>query len=271
MSDPRRRRHINVPTGPKKKPESDASSYKMSRPAEGRKEIPKPKPQQHTEARKMSSGDQRQQKKGQQRSRGQTSQPMRGRTMPRQQRPERPIALKSESWGRVIEHDVNEDIVTGFAEKSFTFFRVKVRSQATPMIPNQRFYIGTKPELQQDMIAILGIAHLNKMSNSARQDLPLAIQLFVEEHADHFLNEFYNRAGNLSLKQHAFELLAGIGNKKARQMVEARGQSGFESMQAMNEACSIDGAELLANRFAAELEDTQLNPRLVELLLPVKE
>jgi len=44
MTDPRRRRHINAPSAPKKK-EASPDSYKMSRPAEGRKEVPKPKPE----------------------------------------------------------------------------------------------------------------------------------------------------------------------------------------------------------------------------------
>ena len=74
----------------------------------------------------------------------------------------------------------------------------------------------------------------------------------------------------MSLKQHAFELLSGVGNKKAMQMVEARGSTGFESLNALNESCNIDAGELLAKRFLAEIEDRNIQPRLLDLLLPVK-
>jgi predicted nucleic acid-binding OB-fold protein len=54
------------------------------------------------------------------------------------------------------------------------------------------------------------------------------------------------------------------------QMVDARGSSGFESLAALNEACNIDAADLLAKRFHTELEDRNIQPRLIDLLLPVK-
>ena len=98
------------------------------------------------------------------------------------------------------------------------------------------------------------------MSNSAKLDFPLIIQLFVEEFGMHFVQSFFNKAGNLSLKQHAFELLDGIGNKKAQQMVELRGSSGFASMAELNEKCG---------RFFSEIEDRTLQPRLIDHLFPV--
>ena len=100
-------------------------------------------------------------------------------------------------------------------------------------------------------------------------DLPLVTQMFVEENQAHFIKAFFNIAGPLSLKQHAFELLAGIGNKKALQMAELRGSSGFSSMAELNEKCSIDSAELLARRFFSEVEDRTLQPRLIDHLFPV--
>ena len=61
-----------------------------------------------------------------------------------------------------------------------------------------------------------------------------------------------------------------LGNKKALQMVDARGSSGFETLAALNEACNIDAADILAKRFHTELEDRNIQPRLIDLLLPVK-
>ncbi len=114
------------------------------------------------------------------------------------------------------------------------------------------------------------MTNLGRLANHIRADLPLVVQIFIEENEKHFIAAFFNVAGNMSLKQHAFELLQGVGNKKAMQMVEARGSTGFESLTALNEACNIDAGELLAKRFLSELEDRNIQPRLLDLLLPVK-
>ena len=118
--------------------------------------------------------------------------------------------------------------------------------------------------------AIIGMAHLDKMSNMAKADLPALVQMFVEEHGQYFVDEFYNKAGPMSLKQHSYELLPDVGPVKARNMVKARDQVGvFASMDELNALAKVKGAELLAQRFVEELEDKTLMPRLTELLLPV--
>ena len=155
-------------------------------------------------------------------------------------------------------------------------------TQAKELSPDLPRTLSFRAELQLNQVkhsyqacegdpegSILGGARMDKMSNSAKMDFPLILQLFVEEHGKHFVDAFFNKAGNLSLKQHAFELLAGIGNKKALQMAELRGSSGFSSMAELNEKCGIDSAELLARRFFSEVEDRTLQPRLIDHLFPV--
>ncbi len=177
--------------------------------------------------------------------------------------------MKDESWARVLEHDVKGGVATVMAEKTLVFCRVKVKgSDVMPV--NQRIYIGKDASKRTDVAAIIGMAHLDKMSNMARQDLPNLVQLFIEEHAQYFVDEFYNKAGPMSLKQHSYELLPDVGPVKARNMVKARDQVGvFASMDELNALAKVKGAELLAQRFVEEIEDKTLVPRLTELLLPV--
>ena len=66
---------------------------------------------------------------------------------------------------------------------------------------------------------------------------------------------------------HAFELLPGVGNKKALEMVNKRGRSGWENFSQLDADCAINGAELLAKRFVSEIEDRNIQPRLIDLLL----
>ena len=272
MSDPRRRRQIKSPSGPRKKTTQDFSKYEMSPPPTGRQAVPKPDPkpdpsQQRKQDGQGSSrgGERRQGGRGQ----GGRKQGNRGQGRQNQPRPE-PKELKDESWARLLEHDVKGGVATVMAEKSLMFCRLKMK--ATELIPiNQRIYIGKDRSKRTEVLGILGMAHLDKMSNMARQDMPSLVQMFVEEHGQYFVDEFYNKAGPMSLKQHSYELLPDVGPVKARNMVKARDQVGvFASMDELNALAKIKGAELLAQRFVEEMEDKSLVPRLTELLLPVE-
>ena len=237
----------------KSKPSVDTS---MPPPATGREDIPKP------QKKPNSQPQQRQQRPQQRRD---------NRSNTRQQRPQQRRRdgqpLYDAKWVRVVEHDTSEGIVTGFTEDTVIPCRIAIESSEA-LLPSMRIYVGGDGEGDPEG-SILGGARMDKMSNSAKMDFPLILQLFVEEHGKHFVDAFFNKAGNLSLKQHAFELLAGIGNKKALQMAELRGSSGFSSMAELNEKCGIDSAELLARRFFSEVEDRTLQPRLIDHLFPV--
>lgn len=275
MTDPRRKRHINAPSAPKKK-EASPDSFKMSRPAEGRKEVPKPKPEpSRSEGRQQQGNRSGGQRTGRSQGGRQGGDRRGGRNQQggrqRPAKPERPKALTGEDWARVIEHDTKEDVVTAMSEKTLGFCRLKVKSDGQLLIPSQRLYIGLDGAQRKEVVSILGMARRDRMSNMAKMDMPLVVQMFVEEHASYFVDEFYNKAGPISLKVHGFELLPDVGKKKAAQMVEARNSVGvFASVEELNTACNIDAAELLARRFVSELEDPAMAPRLTELLLPVE-
>jgi putative nucleotide binding protein len=236
------------------------------------KHDPKPDPAQQRKQggqRSERGGERRQGGRGQGRGQGGRGQGNRGQGRQNQPRPE-PKELKDESWGRLLEHDVKGGVATVMAEKSLLFCRLKVK--ATELIPiNQRVYIGKDRSKRTEVLGILGMAHLDKMSNMAKQDMPSLVQMFVEEHGQYFVDEFYNKAGPMSLKQHSYELLPDVGPVKARNMVKARDGVGvFASMDELNALAKIKGAELLAQRFVEEMEDKLLVPRLTELLLPVE-
>jgi len=175
-----------------------------------------------------------------------------------------------ENWARVVDHDQTKNEVIAVSEGKLLLCRLKPKPQVSPLLTTARVYIGTDEKQREHIDSVLGMTNLGRVANHVKADLPLVVQIFIEENEHHFISAFFNVAGNMSLKQHAFELLSGVGNKKAMQMVEARGSSGFESLAALNEACNIDAGELLAKRFLSEIEDRNIQPRLLDLLLPVK-
>ena len=120
---------------------------------------------------------------------------------------------------------------------------------------------------KRDVVSdVLGIIRFRDLTSGAQMNLTDILTSIISDFPEKFVS-FYNRAGNLSLKMHAFEMLSGIGNKKAMEMVESRGRKGWATLEEIDSACNINAAKLLAERFYQELEDYRIEPRLIELLL----
>ena len=260
MSGFSRDRNIKIPKKPAKKTTSSTPQYLPSRPAEGRAVVPKKQQQRPQQKKRVNTQSKQQGSKNRNQRRNNTP-----RSKP--QRQKRPTPLDDELWARIIENDAKENVIVAVGESKMMIGRFSAKNQDASV--GQRIYVGVDSNKRTDVGEILGMARMDRLSNSAITDLPLVIQLFIEENESHFIKSFFNIAGPLSLKQHAFQLLPGIGKKKAIQMVDIRGTNGFSSIEQLNEKCSIDAAELLSKRFVLEIEDKNLQPRLTELLLPV--
>jgi predicted nucleic acid-binding OB-fold protein len=80
---------------------------------------------------------------------------------------------------------------------------------------------------------------------------------------------FYNRANNISLKVHAFQLLPGVGSSTARSWVEIRGPNGWIDLEDVSQKLEIDAVDLLAERYVSEMENPGEVPCLLDLLVRV--
>ena len=260
MSGSRRDRNIKVPTRGSKTDRTTAGGHGYSRPAEGRPTVPRPQPKKAAPQPRQNNN----------RQGGQRRQNNNRQGGQRNNRSQQKSPLMEETWARVIDHDVTDNVIVAISEEKMLLCRLEPKPGVDPLLTTSRVYIGTDASKRVNIGRVLGMTNLGRVANHVKADLPLVIQIFIEENEKHFIDTFFNRAGNMSLKQHSFELLPGVGNKKALQMVDARGSSGFETLAALNEACNIDAADLLAKRFHTELEDRNIQPRLIDLLLPVK-
>ena len=264
MSGSRRDRNIKVPTRGSKTDSTTSGGHGYSRPAEGRPTVPRPQPKKAAPQPRQNNN----RKDGQRRQNNRQGGNRQGGQ--RNSRPQQKSPLMEETWARVIDHDVTDNVIVAISEEKMLLCRLEPKPGVDPLLTTSRVYIGTDASKRVNIGRVLGMTNLGRVANHVKADLPLVIQIFIEENEKHFIDTFFNRAGNMSLKQHSFELLPGVGNKKALQMVDARGSSGFETLAALNEACNIDAADLLAKRFHTELEDRNIQPRLIDLLLPVK-
>ena len=186
-------------------------------------------------------------------------------------RNDKPDPLLKVEWCRVIEHQEAGGAIVVVTEPALHVIRLRPKANSGIQAVGSRIFMGidhSKREVVQD---ILGFARIRDISNAASVELPIVIQQMIEDSPEVFVQQFFNRAGNLSLKMHAFELLAGVGGKKALEMVASRGRVGWESFAQLNEDCGINAPELLAKRFVSEIEDRSLEPRLIDLLLRQEE
>jgi len=253
VSSPGRDRRVNIPNR-REKESSTPTSWKA--PAYGR---PQPAPKQEQRQPRAP----RQPRKDGGRGRQQRSRAPQG--LPKDH------PLRASAWARVVEHDLAENVLVVVTEHDGTLGRVATEEGAEFQTVGERVYIGDDRSKRTVVERLLGVAKLERLSPAAQEQLPLAMAELVKANAAHFLKGFYNVAGPINRKTHAFQLLNGVGPKKAEEMVEARRSSGgFASFETLDEACGLDGAAALAHRFSEEILDRNLQPRLVEMLLPVK-
>ena len=177
----------------------------------------------------------------------------------RQQRPRAPQGLpkdhplRASAWARVVEHDLGESVLVVVTEHDGTLGRVATVEGAEFRAVGERVYIGDDRSKRTVVERLLGVAKLNACPRPRKSSLPAMAEL-VKANAAHFLKGFYNVAGPINRKTHAFQLLNGVGPKKAEEMVEARrSNGGFASFETLDDACGLDGAGALAHRFSEEI------------------
>jgi len=126
--------------------------------------------------------------------------------------------------------------------------------------------VGEAVETPVENIGSLSEVRLKDLSGTSQQELIQALSSSIQADPERHIS-FYNSAGPMSLKFHSFQLLSGIGNSKAIQMVQKRGIAGWHAFEDVDEACGIESVKLLAERYVKEMEDVAQTPRLLDLLV----
>ena len=126
--------------------------------------------------------------------------------------------------------------------------------------------VGETVEIPVESIGSLSEVRLKDLSGTSQQELIQALSSSIKADPERHIS-FYNSAGPMSLKFHSFQLLSGIGNSKAIQMVQKRGIAGWHAFEDVDEACGIESVKLLAERYVKEMEDVAQTPRLLDLLV----
>lgn len=134
------------------------------------------------------------------------------------------------------------------------------------IIDSDAISTGDCIDLPSEVVGPMSEVRLKDLSGTAQQELVSALSASISADKERHLS-FYNSAGPMSLKFHSFQLLPGIGNSKAMQMVSLRGSSGWHEFEEIDESCGIESVRLLAERYVKEMEDVAQTPRLLDLLV----
>jgi putative nucleotide binding protein len=94
----------------------------------------------------------------------------------------------------------------------------------------------------------------NELTQTAKNELPNLVMKIVKLDEKHFVDVF-NNAGALNMRQHALELLPGIGKKHLEAILKARDEKRFESFEDISKRVALlqDPAKLITERILAEL------------------
>lgn len=181
------------------------------------------------------------------------------------------LPWENESHCRVLSQEGSGEgggVINCITENHLHLIKARTKPGCGNLSPGQKLAL---PDDESSEIAmILGRGRFRDLPNTAQLSLVDVVKQILGDNPKPSLT-FYNRAGPVSLKFHAFQLLPGIGPSKAKKMMQSRTSMGWFSFEEVNEACEIDSLQLIAERLVEELEDPKMVPSLLQNVVRVTE
>ena len=141
-------------------------------------------------------------------------------------------------------------IVQAIGASYFTLLEL-IAKPNVPISLEERVYIGKG---YRDKIAhVKGKLSYSELTSTAKSELPHVLEIIVKNKERYFVN-FFNKAGPITPRLHALELLPGVGKKTMWEIIEERKRKPFESFEDISNRVSIPNViKLLAKRIEQEL------------------
>ena len=141
-------------------------------------------------------------------------------------------------------------IVQAIGASYFTLLELIVKPNVSIAL-EERVYIGKG---YRDKIAhVKGKLSYSELTSTAKSELPHVLEIIVKNKEKYFVN-FFNKAGPITPRLHALELLPGVGKKTMWEIIEERKKKPFESFEDISNRVSIPNVvKLLAKRIENEL------------------
>lgn len=108
---------------------------------------------------------------------------------------------------------------------------------------------------RKEIAYIKGVLDPEKLTQTARAEMPFVIEKIVTENEARFI-QFFNMCGPISLRAHQLELLPGVGKRHAKELLNAREERPFESFDDIKARVSAmpDPKKAIISRIISELD-----------------
>ena len=149
---------------------------------------------------------------------------------------------------------IADSVVQMIGDEFFTLLEATVRPDITVTL-HEKLHIGK--ETRDKVNHILGRISYDKLSPTAKSELPVIVEEIVKQHEPRYV-QFFNTAQPVTPRMHAFELLPGIGKKYMWQIVNQRERKLFESFQDIQNRTDIPSPlKSIVKRVIEELSTEQ--------------
>ncbi len=149
----------------------------------------------------------------------------------------------------------SEPLAQLMGEEWFTLLEATPKAGAQLSI-GERVYIG-KDERDKIELIKYRISY-NELTQTAKNAVEGAVAQIVKDREQRFVDVF-NNAGPLNIREHALELLPGVGKKHLQSILKARQEKRFESFADISARVPLlqDPAKLIAERIMMELKGSE--------------
>jgi len=165
-----------------------------------------------------------------------------------------------EEWAIVLDFLPHGDPTRGITKplvqaigKDYFILLELLPKRGVEIKPEEEVYIG--PGKRDKIHAVLGKIKYEQLTPFAKEILPKVIERIVTEKEQKFV-EFFNKAGPITPKLHALELLPNIGKKTLWEILEEREKEPFKSFEDMKKRIKglPDPKKCIVQRILDELQ-----------------
>lgn len=148
-----------------------------------------------------------------------------------------------------------EPIAQLLGEEKFTILEATPKPGVTLKL-EERVYIGKE---ERDKIQLIkSRVEYADLTQTAKSELPAIITLIIKANEQRFVDVF-NNAGPLNIRQHALELLPGVGKRHLEAILKARNAKRFESFADITARVPLlqEPLKLITDRIVSELQGNE--------------
>ena len=142
-------------------------------------------------------------------------------------------------------------IVQALGKTHFTLLELTPKKDVH-LQPYEEVYLGEGK--REKIHHILGRLQIPKMTETAKKELEFVVNEIIEKNEKQFV-DFFNKAQPLTMRMHQLELLPGVGKKHMWEIIEAREEKPFESLEDIKTRVKLlpDPKKVIVKRIISEI------------------